>query len=81
MDHSEPVDYGTVVFGSATPLFGSSSEIKYGTFQHPKTFESLQLYSGLMLYQTTLPSDYTGRGYLVADKLHDRTIVYVNNVT
>lgn len=80
MQSSLAADYGTVQLSPKVCLFDSDSGIPYGTTPYPQTFESHHLYSGLMLYQTTLPAGYLGRGYLVADDVHDRAYVYVNQV-
>lgn len=77
---SPSADYGVVKLNPKVNLFEFDTGISYGTTPYPQTFESQQLYSGLMLYQTTLPEGYLGRGYLVADDVHDQAYVYVNQV-
>lgn len=80
MQSSLAADYGTIKLNPKMCLFDSDTGIRYGVTPYPQTFESHKLYSGLMLYETTLPAGYSGRGYLVADDMHDRAYVYVNQV-
>lgn len=74
------MSYGTLQVDAKVELFQSDTAISYGTFKYPQTFESLQLYSGFMLYETTLPPDFQGYGHLRANAVHDRAIVYVDKV-
>jgi hypothetical protein len=59
----------------------SDAGVNYGTFSEPKTFEALTLYSGFMLYETTLPSyGKRNENTVKLPILHDRTIVFIDKV-
>uniref|UniRef100_A0A1B6MNC2 Uncharacterized protein n=2 Tax=Graphocephala atropunctata TaxID=36148 RepID=A0A1B6MNC2_9HEMI len=73
-------DYGTVRLEPKVSLFDSDTATRYPDFQYPQTFEALQQYSGYMLYETRLPPGLSGIGYLVANNVHDRTIVFLDKV-
>lgn len=46
----------------------------------PLSFEALDQYSGLVLYETKLPKINRDPALLHIDKLHDRAMVYVDRV-
>uniref|UniRef100_A0A1B6JXA2 Beta-galactosidase n=1 Tax=Homalodisca liturata TaxID=320908 RepID=A0A1B6JXA2_9HEMI len=78
VESSGTMDYGTVLLAPKISLFDSQTAIEYPAFEYPQTFESLEQYSGFMFYETRLPPRFPGLGYLVANNVHDRTIVCLN---
>uniref|UniRef100_A0A1B6HET1 Beta-galactosidase n=2 Tax=Homalodisca liturata TaxID=320908 RepID=A0A1B6HET1_9HEMI len=76
--NSSKGSYGRLVLEPKISLRDSDTGIVYNNTTYPQTFEALELYSGLLWYETTLPLDFSGTSLLMADDLHDRAIVYIN---
>lgn len=76
--------YGTIRLASCCTLFSSEGRQKVGTgvvrSNKPKTFEALDQYSGLVLYETWLPTQFKrDPSILYVQGLADRGYVYVDN--
>ncbi|XP_054270953.1 beta-galactosidase-like isoform X2 [Macrosteles quadrilineatus] len=78
VDDNPPFNYGVVKLDPKTSLFNSAAGIPFGYFDKPQTLESLELYSGFMLYEASLPP--TKLRLLQIGRIHDRTYVYVDKV-
>ena len=75
-------NYGKVPMKATRSIFDDSfsTEVKTKS-QFPKTFESLNVNYGYVLYETTIPDDISDPAVLYISDLRDRAIVAVDHVS
>ncbi|GBP01304.1 Beta-galactosidase [Eumeta japonica] len=75
--------YGTIKLQKCCTLLSLEARRRLSTgmavSEKPKTFEALNQYSGLVLYETFLPATKHDPAILHVPGLHDRAYVYVDN--